>query len=227
MPKLRYTKPKVAMVVDTREGKILGWQRGDLFVPFGENCCENPLCCKALLRPRKALVGAVVAMSESASTRSHHPRERLVDDLELVLGRRGVGVPRRVGGPDLELVLALVQVLHLRRRGAALPRLLVLLALERRALLVGAKLELDLGLLGLIRRALDDLRLGRVGVRGASAASSAASGTCGRRGKRRGPCCLCGSPGSAQKRLAERHSGCPAHSPVSSALKTRELRPRP
>src|SRR5829696_3094009 len=128
-------------------------------------------------------------MSESASTRSHHPRERLVDDLELVLGRRGVGVPGRVGGPNLELVLALVQVLHLRRRGAALPRLLVLLALERRAVLVGAELELDLALLGLVRRALGDLGLGRVGVRGASAAAPApasAPASCGARPLRGG-----------------------------------------
>ena len=46
MPKLRYTSPKVAMVVDTREGKILGWQRGDQFIPVGSPCCEDPLKCK-------------------------------------------------------------------------------------------------------------------------------------------------------------------------------------
>jgi len=46
MPKLPYTKPKVSMAVDTREGKILGWEKGDQFTPLGENCCENPLECK-------------------------------------------------------------------------------------------------------------------------------------------------------------------------------------
>ena len=35
----------VAMVVDTTEGKILGWERGGRFVPLGENCCDNPLEC--------------------------------------------------------------------------------------------------------------------------------------------------------------------------------------
>jgi len=43
---LRYTKPKVAMVVDTREGKILGWQRGDQSIPPSGRTARNPLACK-------------------------------------------------------------------------------------------------------------------------------------------------------------------------------------
>ena len=50
MPKLPYTKPKVSMVVDTGEGKILGWEKGDQFISLGENYCENPLACKRCFR---------------------------------------------------------------------------------------------------------------------------------------------------------------------------------
>ena len=47
----RPAQPKAAMIVDMTEGKIIGWQRGEEFVPIGENCCENPLQCKRCFGP--------------------------------------------------------------------------------------------------------------------------------------------------------------------------------
>ena len=45
--------PKPAqLVVDQAQGKILGWQRGDEFVPLGENCCESPLECTKCFGPK-------------------------------------------------------------------------------------------------------------------------------------------------------------------------------
>jgi hypothetical protein len=60
MKRSRYERPpKARMVVDTTHGKILGWQRGDEFIPLGKPCCENPFECKRCFGPsppRRAVV---------------------------------------------------------------------------------------------------------------------------------------------------------------------------
>ena len=61
-------------------------------------------------------------------------------------------------------MLALVEVFDRLRGRAHLEGLLVELALEGRALIVGGEIELDLGLVGLVGRALGDRGLGRVAL---------------------------------------------------------------
>ena len=39
------------MIVDQVQGKILGWQRGNQFIPLGQNCCESPLECTRCFGP--------------------------------------------------------------------------------------------------------------------------------------------------------------------------------
>src|SRR5688500_12026073 len=80
-------------------------------------------------------------------------------DLEERAGGRGVLVARRVGGANEDLVLALRDLVGL-RRGARAVGEAVEAALEARAGLVGVDLELDLGLLlgrldGLLRLLLE------------------------------------------------------------------------
>src|SRR5688500_7175232 len=94
------------------------------------------------------------------------PPARLVGDLELVLGRGRIDVAGGIDRPDLELVLAGLR-LELLRRGAGLPGLLVDLALEGRAGLVGGELVLGPLPRALVLRLLGDRRLGWVGVLGA------------------------------------------------------------
>jgi len=47
----RPAPPKVSMIVDQTQGKILGWQRGDEFIPIGSPCCANPLECRKCFGP--------------------------------------------------------------------------------------------------------------------------------------------------------------------------------
>ena len=39
------------MVVDQAEGTIIGWLRGDPFIPLGVYCCESPLECTRCFLP--------------------------------------------------------------------------------------------------------------------------------------------------------------------------------
>ena len=52
MKRSRYRRPpKASMVVDMQQGKVLGWQRADQFIPVGESCCKNPLECTRCFGP--------------------------------------------------------------------------------------------------------------------------------------------------------------------------------
>jgi len=39
------------MIVDQTQGTVIGWERGDEFVPLGENCYSNPLECRKCFGP--------------------------------------------------------------------------------------------------------------------------------------------------------------------------------
>lgn len=61
MKRSRYERPpKAGMVVDTH-GKILGWQRGDEFIPLRQALLREPVPVQTLLRS-VAAEAAVVAL---------------------------------------------------------------------------------------------------------------------------------------------------------------------
>ena len=44
--------PKVSMVVDTMQGRIVGWEMpSGEFVPIDQNCCANPFECTKCFGP--------------------------------------------------------------------------------------------------------------------------------------------------------------------------------
>src|SRR5215208_5484457 len=84
--------PKVAMVVDMAEGKILGWQRGGEFVPIGSPCCPFPPECRKLLRA----AAMVVAMSATArEAKRLDPDDR---EIAATVPAAGAGPARRNDG---------------------------------------------------------------------------------------------------------------------------------
>jgi hypothetical protein len=62
MKRSRYERPpNASMVVDTTQGKILGWQRGDEFIPLRQALLREPVPVQTLLRS-VAAEAAVVAL---------------------------------------------------------------------------------------------------------------------------------------------------------------------
>ncbi len=47
----RYKRPPKARMV-VADGRIVGWQRGEQFIPIGSPCCPNPLACRKCFGPR-------------------------------------------------------------------------------------------------------------------------------------------------------------------------------